>query len=157
MKLPDWLCRWLRDWAYRVANDRLPDFVLEDCGTYYLLRWHVIPPNRWLSVYVHLFIEPDFGRHLHDHRSGSLSVILDGEYEELWAEPRMLIAGTDGVHSRRTKGEVIYRTATRPHRITSTPGALTLFVTGPTTRNWGFWVDGVWMPHERYLQQQGPK
>lgn len=165
MKLPNWLCKRLVSWACIVTTDRAPDFTLRDQHRVYLYRWHIIPPNPVLSVYVHFFVNEDFGRHLHDHRSGSLSLVLDGWYEEVSASPRMQRArGRSGAIvfdevERRSGGDIVYRAARLSHMVTRTAGCITIFITGPTWRNWGFWVDGVWMPHERYLQlqQQGPK
>lgn len=162
MKLPAAIRRRLARWIYRAIGRRPPNFVLKDDtdGTVYLQRWHIIPPNPFLSLYVHLFVGPDQGRHLHDHRSGTLSVILDGWYEEEVSTPELMRRDWRGswlVH--RKGGDIVYRSARTPHMVTQTGGALTIFLTGPTTRDWGFWVDGRWVPHCEYLaaQTEGPK
>ncbi|MGE0289492.1 MAG: hypothetical protein AB7I42_25890 [Bradyrhizobium sp.] len=159
MKLPNWIRRPLEDWAYRVTMSRVADFILEDGERAYLYRWHIIPPNPVLSLYVHLFAGPDFGRHLHDHRSASLSLVLDGWYEEIWATPQMCMAGGDGVVARVEKGDVVYRPARNAHMVTRTAGAVTIFITGPTWRRWGFWVNREWVDYKTYFEQQqsGPK
>lgn len=159
MKIPEWIRKRLANWAWRVVSSRESDFVLiGDDGWPYLLRWHIIGPNRFLSIYVHCFAGPDFGRHLHDHRSGSLSLILEGRYVEAWGTPRMMRSGARQVSEHR-KGDIVYRPARHAHMVTETYGAMTIFITGPTTRDWGFWVDGKWIPHAKYIAEQatGPK
>lgn len=52
----------------------------------YLTRWHVLPRNKWLNVYLHRFVHGDDDRALHDHPWHSASLILDGRYIEHTAE-----------------------------------------------------------------------
>jgi len=158
MKMPIWLRKRLSDWAFQVIASREPDFTLTEGDRTYMLRWHVIPPNPVLSLYVHMFVGPDVGRHLHDHRSGSLSLILDGGYTEAHSTPMGMVKGVAQL-ARREARDVVYRPAHHPHMITHTDGAVTIFITGPTWRNWGFWVDGRWVSHKRYFvtQATGPK
>ena len=54
------------DLVFRFGRE--PDFVIKTPeGAPYLLRWHVVPRNRWLNVYHHLFLASDPGRAPHDH------------------------------------------------------------------------------------------
>ncbi len=159
MKLPEWIRRSLTTWAVARTN-RPPDFELEDENSkVYLWRWHIIPPNRLLSLYVHFIAGPDRGRHLHDHRSGTLSVILEGNYVEVHSTPQREARQLERQAKQRTKRDVVYRPARQPHMIIATGGAVTIFITGPTWRTWGFWVDGKWIPHAKYIAEQatGPK
>lgn len=168
MKLPEWIRRRLASWAYSYMHTHTVDFVLADDvdGQVYLYRWHIIPPNPVLSLYVHFFANEDFGRHLHDHRSGSLSLVLDGWYDEIFASPRFQRAYGKADCAivfedvkRRAAGDIVYRKARMSHMVTKTAGCVTIFITGPSWRTWGFWVDGTWVPHQRYIaeQAQGPK
>lgn len=159
MKLPNWIRRRLITWAYDVTASRNPDFILEDDDRVYLYRWHIIPPNPVLSLYVHFFANEDFGRHLHDHRSGSLSLVLDGWYEEDYTTPRRARLQLLETYARREAGDIVYRPARIAHMVTRTAGCITIFITGPTWRNWGFWVNGTWVPHAKYIAEQatGPK
>lgn len=159
MKLPNKLREWLLGWATDVAASRDADFILSEDDRVYLLRWHVIPPNPFLSLYVHMFLGPDFGRHLHDHRSGSLSLVLSGKYHERHTTPRRARLQFTGSYNWRHAGDIVYRPARRPHMIEHVDNAVTIFITGPTWRDWGFWVGGTWMSHKRYFdaQKAGPK
>jgi hypothetical protein len=159
MKLPEWIRKRFANWAWRVVSSRESDFdLIGDDGRPYLLRWYIIPPNPVLSVYVHCFAGPDFGRHLHDHRSGSLSLILEGRYIEKSGTPRMMRTRVGEIREHR-KGDIVYRPARVAHMVAETYGAMTIFITGPTIRKWGFWVDGKWIYWRTYLKQQttGPK
>jgi hypothetical protein len=52
----------------------------------YLTRWHLIPRNRWLNLYLHKFVHGDDERALHDHPWASASLILEGRYIEHTSE-----------------------------------------------------------------------
>src|SRR4051795_6598747 len=86
---------------------REPDFYIGGKVNPYLLRWWVIPRNRFFNVYLHKFLRDDDDRALHDHPWVSLSVILRGGYIEHTAtEVR-----------RRGAGSVVFRRAKHAHRI----------------------------------------
>jgi hypothetical protein len=116
------------------ATHRAPDVVIGSRANPYLLRWHIIPRNRFLNVYFHLFLRSDDDRALHCHPWINLSFLLRGVYTE-----HTIRAG--GVHAkvRREAGDLKLRRATAAHRIELTDGPCwTLFVTGPKVREWGF-------------------
>lgn len=52
----------------------------------YLIRWHIIPRNRWFNLYLHYFVHGDVGSALHDHPWASASLVLDGRYIEHTSE-----------------------------------------------------------------------
>ncbi len=128
----------------RVAQTRGPDFVIGGHERPYLLRWYVIPRNRWFNVYLHRFLRSDDDRALHDHPwLFNISVLLDGCYVEHTA------AGAAFVEEGAAKG----RWGGSPHRVQLLPllragGAeipvWTLFVTGPKVREWGFLCPQGW-------------
>lgn len=68
----------VRRWplAKRVASRlfrpfwRAPDFYIGGNANPYLLRWWVIPRNRFFNVYLHKFLRDDDDRALHDHPQG---------------------------------------------------------------------------------------
>lgn len=62
---------------------RPPDFVIGDASNPYLYRWHLLPKNRWLNVYLHRFLRDDDDRALHDHPWPFVSVVLNGTYREI--------------------------------------------------------------------------
>lgn len=153
---------WARD---RYIGKRWPDFIVgEDAeGGPYLLRWYVTPWRRWReqaeasptlwrrakaalarvlpNLYVHMFLRDDDDRALHDHPSWAYSLILDGSYIE-----HTIADG--GIHLRRTLGAGCLRflRTLHTHRIElpelrdtgiKVP-CVTLFLFGPTVREWGF-------------------
>ncbi|WJR32455.1 hypothetical protein P3F83_18260 [Mycobacteroides immunogenum] len=111
----------------------------------YLLRWYLIPRNRHLNIYLHQFIRSDDDRALHDHPWWFWSFVLAGHYYEHRA---------DGRRIKRHWLSVAYRAATTRHRVelprSNDPMSLleredccwTVVVTGPRTRDWGFWCPG---------------
>lgn len=112
-----------------VVCRRAPDFVIGGDASPYLERWHLIPRNRLLNVYLHQFLRSDDDRAPHDHPWANLSWLLSGRYDE--HTPR-------GVRTRR-QGALVVRRASSLHRIELTHGPVwTLFVTGPKVREWGF-------------------
>lgn len=144
VKVPIWLHHALWRYALRVTYSRAPDFVVPG----YLERWFVVRSRRWGCIYVHRIIGSDDDRALHDHRSWNVSVVLAGWYlEHLAGETK---AGRRG-------GDVIARRATTPHRISiATKSVLTLFLTGPHQREWGFVTEGGWVQHDQYLERRPP-
>lgn len=128
------LVRQLHTRLCRIAQERPADVVIGGRDNPYLLRWWLVPRNRLVNVYLHLFLRSDDDRALHDHPWASVSVLLDGAYTE-----HTIAAG--GVHCRRVYdvGAVRCRRATFAHRIELHRGECwTLFVTGPKVRDWFF-------------------
>jgi hypothetical protein len=117
------------DW---FAVKRAPDFII---GNDYLLRWWLIPRNRWFNVYLHQFRRSDDDRALHDHPWWNVSIVLSGCYDEVTP------TGT----RRRGAGSIVFRNATARHRLElpiiggGITYTWTLFITGPRVREWGFW------------------
>lgn len=131
----------MRAWAQQIIGMRRPDFVI---GDDYLRRWYVIPRNPWCNVYLHEIRKSDDDRALHDHPWRNTSIILAGEYLEH-------LPG--GVVVRRGPGDVVEREAEALHRLEIDPGAppvLSLFVTGPKIRDWGFACPQGWVPWQLF-------
>lgn len=130
---------------------REPDFVIGDPKQPYMLRWWVIPRNRFFNVYLHKFLKSDDDRALHDHPwLFNASLILKGEYLE---------HKLDGKVKWRRPRRFYFRWGKAPHRVElllpdDTPvGAeaiwpeepvWTLFITGPIVREWGFYCPQGW-------------
>jgi len=130
---------------------RPPDFIVGNPGDPYLLRWHLIPRNRFFNVYLHKFLRDDDDRALHDHPWASLSIVLRGGYYEI--KP-----GPDGTEQRRWYGRLsaIFRRATHQHRIELPKDkrpCWTLFLTGPNVREWGFHCPQGWVHWEDFVDQ----
>lgn len=102
------------------------------------------------NLYVHMFLRDDDDRALHDHPSWAVSLILDGLYLEH-------TIANGGIHERRTweAGSLRFLPTRHTHRIELSPlppsagehqgeqvptrvPCVTLFLFGPTVREWGF-------------------
>lgn len=123
-------------WAESIMNSRRPDFVI---GDDYLRRWWVIPRNPFANVYLHQINRSDDDRALHDHPWANVSVLLKGGYREHLP---------DGEAIERKAGDVVQRQATDLHRLELIDGqpAVSLFITGPKVRDWGFACPNGWVP-----------
>lgn len=115
---------------------RPPDFIIGRPEDPYLLRWFLIPRNRFLNVFLHKFLRDDEDSALHDHPWHFISIILSGGYRELTPQ---------GV-TIRWRFSFAFRLATHRHRVIlhRTPSgdvipAWTIVITGPRFREWGFW------------------
>jgi len=124
------------------ALRRAPDQVI---GVNYLERWHLVPRNRFLNIYLHRFLGSDDSRALHDHPWYSVSVMLKGEMIEL----------SDKGLRRIPRFFPIFRTAKFAHQLTLVRGPVwTIFITGPRIREWGFYCKGGWR-HWRVFGKSG--
>lgn len=139
MKLPRRLRLWLLARVEAVMTSRPPDFIV---GDDYLRRWHLLPRNSLFNVYAHLFLHDDDDRALHDHPYANVSFVLDGGYHEHMSGGRIFL---------RDVGIVVARRPTTPHRImlrrtgeAALIPAVTLFITGPRVREWGFTCPQGW-------------
>lgn len=124
----------MQAWADGLMGSRPADFVI---GDDYLLRWWVVPRNEWQNVYLHDFGRSDDDRALHDHPWPNRSLVIRGRYIEHTPEGSFL----------REAGAVVDRPAEALHRIELFPGerALSLFMTGPKVREWGFQCPKGWV------------
>lgn len=128
---------------------RKPDFIIGNPESPYLLRWWIIPRNRFFNIYLHKFLRSDDDRALHDHPWASCSIILRGGYFEHTFK-KTYYRAPGGIHFRR---------ATAAHRIeldidwkNHVPGEYpyplkptwTLFITGSKIREWGFHCPQGW-------------
>lgn len=134
-----------------------PDLIIAPDGNPYLYRWYVTPRNRQANVYLHVQVDDDPKRPLHDHPWDNVSVILSGGYRETisWSEgepaPNTLYTAI------RNKGDTIFRRARQAHRL-ELPNAfmytMTLFSTGPKIHNWGFWYPEGHVPYEEVTRTE---
>lgn len=147
--------------AEKVMASRPPDFEIGQNGDRYMLRWWIIPRNRFFNIYLHQFLHDDDDRALHDHPWASVTWVLRGGYLEHFLD------GTSGI---RTLGDIVTRGASTAHRVElfklgswrldgtpdHAPGpeivqATTLFFTGPIIRDWGFHCPKGWVPWQKYV------
>lgn len=139
------------EWLIVRASKRTPDFIIGGTDDPYLLRWWLIPRNRFLNVYLHCFWRSDDDRALHDHPWSNCSILLHGQYME-----HTIAAG--GIHRHRLlqAGDVRLRLfGTTAHRVELVDGfCWTLFITGPRYRDWGFHCpDEGWVPWQRFTAE----
>lgn len=114
-----------------------------EIGTEYLRRWWIVPRNLACNVYLHEFSGSDDDRAMHDHPWDNTSYILSGRYIEHTPAGRFL----------RQEGDVVQRRATDQHRIEvfeGEPPVLTLFITGPKVREWGFHCPQGWVHWQEF-------
>ena len=116
-------------------------------GERYLTRWHVIPKNRLFNLYLHHVQADDPDTHLHDHPwLFNLSVVLRGKIDETMPKGHRLLR----------EGSVTARMSRAPHHLAlQSPDSLTLFVTGPKIRHWGFYTESGWVDSREYLAADG--
>lgn len=118
--------------------------------TTYLHRWRLLALPGKRRVYIHWFVGPDWSRAPHDHPKWFLSIMLRGWYVERSPD--------------RSPPDRIFRAphvrwfpATHRHAIIEVAprGCVTLVVTGPERREWGFWPTSngrtCWIPWKRYI------
>lgn len=113
-------------------------------GVNYLDRWHLIPKNRFLNVYLHKFSGSDDDRALHCHPWPSVSFLLKGRLMEIyecsqWTLQAERLPFEDARFVPRFWP--VFRRATHKHRlILLGEPAWTIFITGPRTRkDWFLW------------------
>lgn len=139
-----WMRKWLRFQPHQIIGDDDP----------YLLRWHVVPRNRFLNVYLHKFCRSDDDRAHHSHPWSAVSLILRGGYFE----------HRDGRFVRwRPASSLNFLTPKTFHRVeldTDRDGrekpCWTLFVTGPRRgRTWFFKCPQGLVEWTRFVHQNG--
>lgn len=155
-------------WADRIINRvrrnglRGPDFIVGGPGDPYLLRWWIIPRNRFFNVYLHCFQRSDDDRALHSHPYlFNCSVLLRGQYRE-WVFAPLTVEGEfygvepSPLHDRKAP-TIAPRWGKSPHRIELTAGPCwTLFITGPRVREWGFYCPQGWKPWHKFTAPGKP-
>jgi hypothetical protein len=115
---------------------RPPDFIVGGEKKPYLLRWFVIPRNRFFNVYLHKFVRDDDDLAFHDHPWSSVAIVIRGAYIE---------HDDTGRHVYRA-GAIRRRSATYRHRVELIDGqpCWTIFLTGRRVREWGFHCPQGW-------------
>lgn len=147
MKLPRVANFVLRTLQERVATTRAPDFIIGGVDNPYMLRWWVIPRNRWFNIYLHRFLRSDDDRALHDHPWWNVSFLLEGKYTE-----HTISAGGVNHRFEYSAGALKFRGASYAHRVELTDGPCwSLFITGPVIREWGFHCPNGWRPWKQFV------
>jgi hypothetical protein len=125
--------------ARKVTESRPPDFMVGDPNDPYMLRWWWIPRNRYFNIYIHKFLKDDDDRAKHDHPWWSYSLMCEGWLVEYH--------GPGDDWNMVESGDWVYRAAEYQHRLV-VPNQetipLTVFITGPVKRHWGFYCPQGW-------------
>ena len=145
------------------------------CPTY-LFRWTVAQLPFGYKVYLHHFVGDDWSLDFHDHPKRFISIGLkgwyeehtpvnDAEMEELAAIVRRMGEGLPGADltledpicvTRHTAPWIRTFPAEWRHRICTPSGSCwTLVIVGPSTRAWGFWHAGKFIPWRQYVFAKG--
>lgn len=137
-------------WFEKVAASREPDFIIGGKENPYMLRWWIIPRNKFFNIYLHRFLRSDDDRALHDHPWLNFSYLLEGSYTE-WG-----IAAGGVKHSRvALQGSWKFRRAKTAHRIELHAGSCwSLFITGPVIREWGFHCPAGWRKWQVFTSER---
>lgn len=131
----------LLPWAEELMASRPMDYNI---GPDYMHRWWVIPRNEQHNTYLHRILRSDDDRALHDHPWDNQSIILKGRYVEHTPEGEFL----------REAGYVGFRKATDSHRLQLIEGdepVISLFITGPKVREWGFHCPNGWRHWKEFV------
>ena len=112
-------------------------------GDTYMIRYIVLK-NRFCNIYIHQFLRSDRDD-LHDHPWHFMTYLVRGAYKE-WKYNKK--TGRDDITFRSVKyNRLVFRKATDQHRVEvyhdlkqheKDKAALTLFISGPILREWGF-------------------
>jgi hypothetical protein len=155
----------IRELILRWARNREPDFVIGGKENPYLRRHWLLPRNRFFNIYVHEFLRSDDDRALHCHPwLFNASWLLEGMYRE-----HTIAAGGVAHREDRRAGDWKFRWGRAPHRVELPcwPGffgiapeklrpigepmpCLTVFITGPVVRTWGFHCPKRWVPWQEF-------
>lgn len=118
----------------------------------YMLRWYILPRNRWLNIYLHKFCRDDDDRALHDHPWWFLSIMLLGRYLEHTEHVSGNGQYTLTIHCQKERRapSIAFRRAEHKHRIElpkqdgEPVSCWTLVITGRRVRDWGFHCPQGW-------------
>jgi len=130
----------------------------------YLIRYYVIPRNSLFNIYIHLFMRSD-ADDFHDHPWNFYTWIVRGSYKEeqptLGKNNKPLKSKIKVTERCVWRNRFAYRKATDLHRVTLVRrytlnqkdiAPMTLCITGPTIREWGFIKKGKWVNWKTYLK-----
>lgn len=130
---------------------RKPDFIIGGPDRPYMLRWWVLPRNRWFNIYLHKILRDDDDRALHDHPWWNVSILLRGAYREIMPDfserptVHTRIADLPVITRLRGPGSIVFRLPNTSHRLEVAQGPVwSLFITGPRVREWGFHCPQGW-------------
>jgi hypothetical protein len=122
-------------WQEKLGNPNNP----------YLIRW--VADFKWFSIRLHVWKGQDDPRAHHDHAWNFYTFVLWGGYNEI----------TPNGTVRLDRFSLHYRKAEHKHTVVPYKiPTITILLTGPERRKWGFWVNGTkFVKKRRYFFQYG--
>jgi len=145
----------LREWFSKLVtgtpHEKITRFI-DHTGRAetYLIRWHLVPKNRWCNVYLHKFIRND-SDDPHCHPWDSISFLIRGRIRERAFD---IYAFEHEAQSTREihAPALTYRGGEFAHSLELIDGkpAWSIFITGPKWRDWGFWTRHGFIPWTGY-------
>lgn len=134
-------------WAFLKWFD-IPD--RENPDLVYLRRLRIVQTPLF-AIYIHWIYLPDTDRDPHDHPWNFWSLILRGGYTE-----RLHKKSGEQVLNAWYRGSFHKMSITHAHKITELiPGTVTMVVTGPRHRTWGFWTEEGFVKYMDYDKAEG--
>lgn len=146
MRLPKFFTKFLFNWLVKASKNK-QTFRIGSEESPYLIRYFMIPRNRFFNIYLHCFHRGDDDVNFHDHPWYSFSICLNGEYKEV---------DNRGIRSY-SEGHVRFRSAKYAHQIQVENKCWTLFMTGPLIRQWGFHCPKGWVFWRDYVDETGER
>lgn len=124
---------------------REPDFIIGEKHDPYMLRWYIIPRNKFLNIYLHKFLRSDHPVY-HDHPWWSFGILLKGSYYE-----HTPYSGGD-LRQVFKRGSMKLRGPKYFHWVEVKEGPIwTIFITGPWRKPWGFLCPKGWYHYSDVL------
>ena len=144
-----------------ICNKRPDKIIYRSNNEIYLERWHLLPRNNIMNIYLHCFHDSDL-EELHDHPwLFNISILLFGSYNEIVPErPELWTHYAAGPVRKimRHAGELpVFRFKSSVHRIELiSPTVWTIFITGPVIDTWSFYCQDKIVNHEDFLDNTVP-
>lgn len=152
------IIKFLRDRAIAFTESRPPDVCIGEKDDPYMLRWWWLPRNKFFNIYIHRFLKDDDDRALHDHPWWSFSILCEGFIREFYTA--WFTGGGSYIATRDlVPGATVFRSASFSHRIVvmkDNPLPLTIFITGPKIREWGFHCEKGWRHWKDFVDTGDP-
>ena len=135
-----------KEYLINITQNK-PDEIIYSDNKEYMYRWYIKKDKNSGNIYLHSFLLSDDDRAQHDHPWPSLSFIVQGSYLDHIGNDTFL----------RQEGDIVFRDDKQHHRVEliDNKPAITLFITGSKTKDWGFFCPEGKVHHVDYHNQGG--
>lgn len=100
----------------------------------------------FFAIRIHNWVRSDDKRYFHDHPWWFWTIVLRGSYVDVTKDKR----------DQLKAGSIRYRPSNHAHYVeVPKGGALTVLLTGPQVKKWGFWVNGKHYRPLRFFSRHG--